>query len=149
MTSMISRWCAHMTIRAPAGGLTTDGTSLIASDGTSALYFLDPETLAERRRVEVKDGGQEIDRLNELEYVDGLIFANIYRSDRIAVIDAASGVVTGWLDLAGLHDLVRQADDDEAVLNGIMYDAATDRLFVTGKRWPALFSIRLLAPEAD
>ncbi len=125
-------------------GLTSDGTSLILSDGTSTLRFLDPVTFEVRQTVKVMDAGKEIWRLNELEYVNGEVFANVWMQDFIARIDPATGRVTGWIDLTGLLPPEAQTGRED-VLNGIAYDAANDRLFVTGKRWPRLFQIRLVA----
>jgi glutaminyl-peptide cyclotransferase len=121
-------------------GLTHDDTQLIMSDGSSALRFLDPNTQREIRRVVVRDGDKAIERLNELEFVNGEVFANVWLTDRIAIIAPATGKVTAWLDLAKLHSSVRQGED---VLNGIAYDAAGNRLFVTGKLWSRLFEIRV------
>jgi glutamine cyclotransferase len=128
-------------------GLTEDGKSLIFSDGSSTLRFLDPETFHERREVAVKDHGKPIDKLNELEYVHGEIYANIWYSDRIARISPATGQVLGWIDLSGLLTPAEHTDPD-AVLNGIAYDAAHDRLFVTGKLWPKLFEIKVVPKNA-
>lgn len=125
-------------------GLTDDGTSLIMSDGTSTLRFLDPATLAVRRTVRVTDAGREISMLNELEFVKGEVYANVFMTNRIARIDPSTGRVTGWIDLSGLL-APRDRTGGEDVLNGIAYDAARDRLFVTGKRWPRLFHIRLVS----
>ena len=122
-------------------GLTHDRRRLIMSDGTSTLRFLDPETLRETGRVTVKDGDKPIENLNELEWVKGEVFANVWLTDRIAIIAPDSGRVTAWLDLAGIRGPVRSGTDD--VLNGIAYDAARDRLFVTGKFWPRLYEIRI------
>jgi glutamine cyclotransferase len=122
-------------------GLTHDATSLIMSDGTSVLRFLDPETFRERRRVIVTDGGVPVKYLNELEFVKGEIYANVWTTDFIARIDPATGRVTGWIDLRGLLPPRERLGD--AVLNGIAYDAEHDRLFVTGKLWPRLFEIKL------
>jgi glutaminyl-peptide cyclotransferase len=122
-------------------GLTYDGSRLIMSDGTPTLRFLDPETLKQVETLEVRDGGRPVDDLNELEVVKGEIFANIWTEDRIARIDPKTGTVTGWIDLTGLLDPHDKTGVD--VLNGIAYDAAKDRLFVTGKLWPKLFEIRL------
>jgi glutamine cyclotransferase len=122
-------------------GLTHDRKRLIMSDGTSALRFLDPETLRETGRVTVRDGSRAIDNLNELEWIKGEVFANVWLTDRIAIIAPESGRVTAWLDLTGIRGPVRAGTDD--VLNGIAYDAARDRLFVTGKLWPRLFEIRI------
>jgi glutaminyl-peptide cyclotransferase len=123
-------------------GLTHDGTSLIMSDGTEFLRFLDPATFAERRRVRVTGVGQPVKNLNELEFVKGEIFANVWMTDYIARIEPASGHVTSYLDLRGL--LPESERPPDSVLNGIAYDAAGDRLFVTGKLWPRLFEIRLV-----
>jgi glutamine cyclotransferase len=121
-------------------GLTTDGTSLILSDGSNQLYFLDPATFAVKRTVDVMDGNVFVNDLNELEWVKGEVWANVWHSDRIARIDPRTGKVKAWVELAGLLD-AGQHPDPEAVLNGIAYDAQHDRLFVTGKLWPALFEI--------
>jgi glutaminyl-peptide cyclotransferase len=121
-------------------GLTHDTSRLIMSDGTSALRFLNPSTQRELSRITVKDGDRPIERLNELEFVKGEVYANVWLTDRIAIIAPATGRVTAWLDLAGLRAPVRQGDD---VLNGIAYDAQRDRLFVTGKLWSKLFEIRV------
>lgn len=124
-------------------GLTTVGSTLVLSDGTAQLRFLDPKTLHELRRVTVTDHGQPVTQLNELEYVKGEIYANVWHSDRIARISPRSGNVLGWIDLTGiLPDAERS--DPEAVLNGIAYDPAHDRLFVTGKLWPRLFEIKVM-----
>jgi glutamine cyclotransferase len=123
-------------------GLTYDGTRLIMSDGTPMLRFLDPHTLKEvGTRLEIRDGGRPVDDLNELEMVKGELFANVWSSDRIARINLKTGQVTGWIDLAGILDPRDRVGAD--VLNGIAYDAAGDRLFVTGKDWPKLFEIRI------
>jgi glutamine cyclotransferase len=124
-------------------GLTTDGQRLIMSDGTATIHFLDPATLEQTGAIEVYDDRGPVVRLNELEYVRGEIYANVWQTDQIARIDPASGQVLGWIDLAGLlsPEDRRQPVD---VLNGIAYDAAGDRLFVTGKLWPKLFEIRLV-----
>jgi glutamine cyclotransferase len=124
-------------------GLTQDGNNLIMSDGTSELRFLDPATLAERKRVAVTFRGQPVERLNELEWVKGEIFANIWMGRRIARIDPKSGRVTGWIDLAQLVAENSNGDPD-AVLNGIAYDSKGDRLFVTGKNWAKLFEIDIV-----
>lgn len=122
--------------------LTRDDKRIIMSDGTSRLRFLDPETLKETGGITVTDDGRPVDQLNELEWVKGEIYANIWQTDRIARIDPASGKVTGWIDLTGLLPV---ADRERAdVLNGIAYDAKADRLIVTGKLWPRLYEIRLV-----
>ncbi|MGH9202885.1 MAG: glutaminyl-peptide cyclotransferase [Vicinamibacterales bacterium] len=122
-------------------GLAHDGRRLIMSDGTPNLRFLDPDTLAETGRVSVTDPSGPVDDLNELEVVKGEVYANKWLTDRIAIITPATGRVAGWIDLSGL--LRPRGADGDAVLNGIAYDAARDRLFVTGKLWPRLFEIRL------
>jgi glutamine cyclotransferase len=124
-------------------GLTDDGTSLIMSDGSSTLRFLDPATLAVQRSIRVTDHGREISQLNELEFIKGEIYANVYMENDIARIDPATGKVTGWINLTGLLP-PEERTGVEDVLNGIAYDAARDRLLVTGKRWPRLFHIRLV-----
>ncbi|HXF64088.1 MAG TPA: glutaminyl-peptide cyclotransferase [Caldilineaceae bacterium] len=128
-------------------GITYDGTHLIMSDGSYVLRRWDPETLEEVGRVEVVDAlGNYIANLNELEYINGDVYANIWQSDRIARIDPETGQVTGWIDLTGLlspEDAAGRVD----VLNGIAYDAEEDRLFVTGKWWPKLFEIDLIPVE--
>jgi glutamine cyclotransferase len=126
-------------------GLTSDGKNLILSDGSATLHFLDPVTLREVRRVTVKSKGAPVEKLNELEYIHGEIYANIWYSDRIARISPASGKVLGWVDLSGLLAPSERSGRD-AVLNGIAYDAEHDRLFVTGKLWPKLFEIKIV-PE--
>lgn len=124
-------------------GLTDDGKQLIMSDGTSTLYFLDPETLEIIGSVPVTDTGRPVIRLNELEYVEGEVFANVWQTDWIVRIDPQTGQVLGWIDLAGLLPAEdRQQPVD--VLNGIAYDDQMDRLFVTGKWWPKLFQIELV-----
>jgi glutamine cyclotransferase len=122
-------------------GLTHDGRRLILSDGTPTLRFLDPDTFQVTGRVEVRDGNLPVEDLNELEFVNGEIYANVWTTDRIAVIAPATGRVTGWINLAGLMPRAMTAGD--AVLNGIAYDPAGKRLFVTGKLWPRLFEIRV------
>jgi len=123
-------------------GLTRDGDGLVMSDGSDRLRFLEPATFAERRRVSVTAAGVPVGNLNELEYVRGEIFANVWRTDYLARIDPKTGRVSGWIDLGGLLSPSEAASAD--VLNGIAYDEARDRLFVTGKLWPTLFEIRLL-----
>jgi glutamine cyclotransferase len=123
-------------------GLTEDGVGLVMSDGTDSLRFLDPETFAERRRLKVTAIGEAVRNLNELEFVKGEIFANVWMTDYVARIDPTSGKVTGWIDLRGLLTDRERASTD--VLNGIAYDSAGDRLFVTGKWWPKVFEIKLL-----
>ncbi len=123
-------------------GLTTDGTSIVMSDGTSAIRFRDPATFAVVRTISVTDHGTPVTQLNELEWVKGEIWANVYQSDQIARIDPATGNVTGWIDLSGLLPKLDRTGSED-VLNGIAYDAKADRYFVTGKLWPKLYEIRL------
>ena len=124
-------------------GLTHDDKSIILSDGTAQLRFLDPGTFHELRSITVKDRGKPVIQLNELEYIHGEIYANIWHSDRIARISPATGRVLGWIDLTGLLPAAKHSTA-EAVLNGIAYDAQHDRLFVTGKLWPKIFEIRVM-----
>lgn len=123
-------------------GLTTDGQWLILSDGTEQLRFLDPLTFEVKRTIQVKIHDRPVDRLNELEYIKGKIFANIWGADYVVRIDPATGKVTGLINFRGLFP-ARKRRSKKDVLNGIAYDAAGDRLFVTGKRWPKLFEVRL------
>ena len=123
-------------------GLTTDGHWLILSDGTDQLQFLDPATFEIKRTVRVSVNGHPAGRLNELEYVKGEVFANIWGADYIVRIDPASGRVTGIVDFSGLLP-PQDRNPNTDVLNGIAYDTVGDRLFVTGKRWPKLFEVRL------
>jgi glutamine cyclotransferase len=125
-------------------GLTHDGKRIIMSDGSAggALRFLDPETLKETGRLIVRDGNQPVAHLNELEFVKGEIYANVWQTDRIARISPKTGRVTGWIDLRGLLAPSESVGVD--VLNGIAYDAEKDRLFVTGKLWPRIFEVRLV-----
>ena len=127
-------------------GITHDGNRLIMSDGTSTLRLLDPQTFKEVARIEVHSTDGPVTRLNELEYVKGEIYANVWRTDRIARISPQTGKVLGWIELGGLlspEDRGRRID----VLNGIAYDAKNDRLFVTGKLWPKLFEIELIVEK--
>jgi len=125
-------------------GLTRNDRYIIMSDGTADLRFMDPQTLREVRRLRVTADGKPVYQLNELEWVDGEIFSNVWQTDLIARIDPESGNVVGWIDLAGI---LRSSDRNQStnVLNGIAYDAPTKRLFVTGKLWPKVFEIRLMA----
>ena len=123
-------------------GLTHDGTNLIMSDGSSELRVLDPVTFVERRRISVSAVGVPLKNLNELEYVKGEIFANVWQTDYVARIAPDSGRVTGYIDLRGLLTSAERAKTD--VLNGIAYDETHDRLFVTGKLWPKVFEIKLV-----
>ena len=123
-------------------GLTNNGSELIMSNGSSKLRFLDPKTFDIKRTVTVTDGSIEIDMLNELEYLNGSVFANIYTVDRIARIDAGTGKITGWLDLSALRRQLPRPHKAE-VLNGIAHDPATGRFLVTGKLWPRMFDIEI------
>ena len=137
-------------------GLTHDGSRLILSDGSDTLYFYDPATFTEVGRIQVHDGDVPVTMLNELEFIDGQVYANVWMTDRIAVIDPVDGTVTAWIDLAGLlSDADRTAIIDawagaganenwvrsNAVLNGIAYDEETGRIFVTGKLWPKVYVV--------
>lgn len=121
-------------------GIMYDGSRLIMSDGTASLYFLDPETLQRVGQVEAHDTAP-VTGLNELEYIKGEIYANVWREEKIAIIDPHTGQVRAWVDLKGIRG--SGDPDPDNVLNGIAYDAEGDRLFVTGKRWPQLYEIRL------
>jgi len=131
------------TYKGEGWGLTHDSKSLIMSDGSAYLRFLDPRTFQVERRIQVTDHGKPVEQLNELEYVRGEIYANVWMSDRIARISPADGHVIAWINLAGILPLVERRDDN-AVLNGIAYDARDNRLFVTGKLWPKLFEIKVV-----
>ena len=122
--------------------LTQNGKQLIMSDGSATLKFLDPKSLKILRRLHVTADGRPVLRLNEIEWVKGEIFANVWMTNRIARIDPSTGRVRAWLDLSGLPE-AQQHGDPDAVLNGIAYDSAHDRLFVTGKMWPHLYQISL------
>jgi glutamine cyclotransferase len=124
-------------------GLTTDGRDFFMSDGTANIRVVDSATLKETRRFTVHDGSTRIKELNELEYVEGEIFANVWQTDRIARISPKTGEVLGWIDLKGLLGPMFQLEEG-AVLNGIAYDSTHKRLFVTGKLWPSLFEIQLV-----
>jgi len=122
-------------------GLTQDATSLIMSDGTEYLRFLDPATFTERRRVRVTAGGAPLKNLNELEYVKGEVFANVWQTDYIARIDPKTGAVNGYIDFRGL--LTPREREGTDVLNGVAYDEKSDRLFITGKLWPRVYEVRI------
>ena len=124
--------------------LTQDGKRLIMSDGTPDLRFLDPDTLQETGRITVTYEGKPVRYVNELEWVKGRIYANVWHTNMLVLIDPASGAITGLVNLAGLLSPTEHLAGPESVLNGIAYDAARDRLFVTGKNWPKLFEIRVL-----
>jgi glutamine cyclotransferase len=123
-------------------GLTYDGEELIMSDGSSTLFRRDPETFEELERIEVSDRGDSINMLNELEHIEGEVWANIWQTDQIAIIDPEDGDVRAWVDLSGLLPDEESANAD--VLNGIAYDEENERIFVTGKLWPTLFEIELV-----
>jgi glutamine cyclotransferase len=128
-------------------GLTHDGQQMIMSDGSATLRFYDPTSWRETRQVVVKDGGQPVSALNELEFIESAIFANVFQSNRVARIQPETGEVTGWLDLSVLVPEEADLDPFTDVLNGIAYDAEKGRIFITGKRWPVLYAIELLNPS--
>ena len=137
-------YAGRFSYRGEGWGLTQNSQELIMSDGTSELRFLDPATRREVRRLRVTAHGEPVSQLNELEWVEGEIFANVWQTDRLARIDPKTGHVIGWIDLNALlaeQDNIKNYTD---VLNGIAYDAARKRLFVTGKFWPKVFEIRLI-----
>jgi glutaminyl-peptide cyclotransferase len=123
-------------------GLTTDGRSLLLSDGTNKIRFIDPNNFNVIKTISVLDGKTPINELNELEYVKGEIYANIWHNDRIVVINPETGAVKSWIDLKGLLQ-PGDVEDEEAVLNGIAFDESGNRLFVTGKLWPRIFEIEI------
>jgi glutamine cyclotransferase len=125
-------------------GMTHNATEIITSDGSDTLRFRNPATFAETHHILVKEGPNRIDQLNELEYIKGEIYANVWHSDRIARISARDGHVIGWIDLTGILPASERINDD-SVLNGIAYDAQHDRLFVTGKQWPSVFEIKIVS----
>jgi len=130
--------------RGEGWALTQDGRRIIMSDGTPGLRFLDPHTLAEIGRVEVTLNGKPVPRINELEWVDGEVYANVWETNWILCIDPDNGRVVGLIDLAGLLPASDHLSGIDSVLNGIAYDKKGERLFVTGKNWPKLFQIRLV-----
>lgn len=134
--------------RGQGWGLTSDGTRLILSDGTAVLRFLDPNTYAETDRIRVHHNGRPLRQINELEYIDGKIYANILPTDYIAIICPETGRVTGWVDLTGLY-IPPQYSPSNIVLNGIAYIAETGHLLVTGKCWPRIYEIELVPQTAD
>ncbi len=129
-------------------GLTSDGTRLILSDGSYTLRFLDPNTYAETGRIRVGDGRRPLRQLNELEYIDGQIYANVLPTDYIAIISPETGRVTGWIDLTGLY-IPPQYSPSDVVLNGIAYIPETKHLLVTGKRWPKIYEIELVKQTTE
>lgn len=128
-------------------GITQDGQKLIMSNGTDVLYFWDPQTLKEIGRVRVFDDAGPVTRLNELEYINGEVYANVWQTDRIARIDPQTGRVLGWIDLSGLLTATDIGGQRVDVLNGIAYDAGSGRLLVTGKWWPKVFEIELVPAD--
>lgn len=128
--------------RGEGWGLTSDGKQLIMSDGSDTLKFINPKDFSVVKTLEVKDGNSAVKNLNELEWIDGQIFANVFRTDKIARISPDDGQVTGWLDLGGLRNQLTGFNNAE-VLNGIAHDKATGHLLVTGKNWPSLFEIKV------
>lgn len=124
-------------------GLTTDGHSLIMSNGSNRITFYNPNTMAIERSIDVFENGRGLTMLNELEYINGEIFANVWLTDRIVRIDPANGTLKSWIDMSGLLTPAERLSTDN-VLNGIAFDAATGRIFVTGKRWPKLFEIKIV-----
>jgi len=127
-------------------GITHNGKNLIMSDGTATLYFLNPDTFERTRQIEVHSDAGPVTQLNELEYIQGEIYANVWQTDRIARIAPDTGQVLGWIDLSGLLSAQDRRTPVD-VLNGIAYDAEHNRLFVTGKLWPKLFEIKLIPPR--
>jgi glutamine cyclotransferase len=132
----------HFSYAKEGWGITHDDSRLIMSDGTSTLYCLNPDTFETIRRIEVRDRGTPVTRLNELEYIHGEVFANVWKTDYIVRISPLSGRVLGWVDLKGLLG-VRGLRGPVDVLNGIAYDTKRGRLLVTGKLWPKIFEIKL------
>jgi len=130
------------TYKGEGWGLTSDGTELVMSDGSSDLKFINPKDFTVVKTLEVKDGNHKIKNLNELEWIDGQIYANIYMTDKIARISPEDGQVTGWLDLAGIKNQLPQPNHAE-VLNGIAYDPASGHLLITGKYWPQMFELKV------
>jgi glutaminyl-peptide cyclotransferase len=132
---------SEFSYRGEGWGITHDGNRLIMSNGSATLTFIDPNTFQVTGTLWVHDGDVGVANLNELEYVNGDVYANVWHQNRIAIIDLQIGQVKGWIDLTGLYN-ANNADPDN-VLNGIAYDADNSRLFVTGKRWSQLFEIKL------
>ena len=129
-------------------GLTHDGDMLIMSDGSSELYFIDPESFQVNDSITVTYQDEKVIRLNELEYIQGEVYANIWLTDSIIRINPETGQVTGWIDLGGILPAASKTQD-AGVLNGIAYDPETGRLFITGKQWPSLYEIKLIPIESD
>jgi glutaminyl-peptide cyclotransferase len=126
-------------------GLTNDGKSLVMSDGTENIYFIHPENYKEINRIQVCDEHNVVKNLNELEYIKGEIWANIWTTDNIVIIDPKTGKVTGEVDLSGISGSILQNQKEQMdVLNGIAWNPVTDKIYVTGKLWPKLFEIKLI-----
>ena len=133
----------QFTYKGEGWAMTHTATTVYMDDGTDEIRLWDPKTLAERRRIKVHEGTRSINNVNELEYVEGELYANIWQTDRIARISPTTGAITGWIDMSGLlSPMYRNGTED--VLNGIAYDAARKRLFVTGKLWPNLFEVKIV-----
>ena len=137
------RHLATHTYKGEGWGLTSDGEKLYMSDGTNYIRVLSPETLAQERRFGVTLRGESLQYLNELEWIDGKIWANVYTTDHIVIINPENGVVEGIINLSGILPASEQ-DSKTDVLNGIAYDSVTKRIFVTGKNWSKLFEIKLI-----
>ncbi|MGA8938561.1 MAG: glutaminyl-peptide cyclotransferase [Acidobacteriaceae bacterium] len=140
------RKLATFTYTGEGWGMTHDATHIITDDGTAIIRFRDPKDFHEVRNITVTDQGSPVTELNELEYIHGEIYANVWHTNHIARISPRDGHVIAWIDLTGLLPGVYHLGD-EAVLNGIAYDAQHDRLFVTGKQWPTIFQIKLVPPS--
>jgi glutamine cyclotransferase len=136
------RFLRQFSYQGEGWGLAGSGSEVYMSDGTDEIRVLDGRTFREKRRIKVRDGSRPVTELNELEIVEGEIYANIWQTDRIARISPQTGKVVGWIDLTGLLD-ARYRQNPDAVLNGIAYDSVKKRLFVTGKLWPKVFEIRV------
>ena len=132
------------TYKGEGWGLTSDGTKLYMSDGTNYIRVLNPETMAQERRIGVTLRGESLSHLNELEWIEGKIWANVYTTDHIVIINPENGVVEGVVNLSGILP-EKERDNRTDVLNGIAYDKAAKRIFVTGKNWSKLFEIRVIA----
>ncbi len=137
------RLLKQLTYTGEGWGMTRNATELITSDGTATLRFRNPSTFEPTHEIVVKDEGKPVEELNELEYIKGSIYANVWHSDRVARISPRDGRVLEWIDLSGLLPDNQRINDD-SVLNGIAYDSEHDRLFVTGKQWPTLFEIKVV-----
>ncbi|MBZ5523959.1 MAG: glutaminyl-peptide cyclotransferase [Acidobacteriia bacterium] len=140
------RWLRQFSYSGEGWGATSNGNDIFMSDGTAEIRVLDGSTFREKRRLKVHDGATPVTELNELEFVEGEIYANVWQTNRIARISPLSGKVVGWIDLSGLLNPMYRLEP-EAVLNGIAYDPAKKRLFVTGKLWPEIFEIQLVRKQ--